>query len=165
MPLEQRADLEADNHLIERLAVQLGEAGLGRLEGRICAAMALHEQPRITMGELVERLGSNKSHVSTALRRLVELEWVARVPVFGSRRDAYELLPEGIRSQYDRSLGSILQLRDLLHECVVTRPAASAPQPRLVEYRDFMAVAAEEFPRFLERVWARVESGDVPDAD
>src|SRR5687768_17397441 len=82
VPVEQPLDLDADNELIERLAVQLGEAGLGRLEGRICAAMALHDEPRITMGELVDRLGANKSHVSTALRRLVELEWVARVPVF-----------------------------------------------------------------------------------
>lgn len=162
MSLEQHADVDADNELIERLAVQLGDAGLGRLEGRICAAMALHDEPRITMGELVDRLGTSKSHVSTALRRLIELEWVARVPVFGSRRDAYELLPKGIRSTYDRSMHSVTSLRDLLHECVVTRPATSAPQARLIEYRDFMAVLAEEFPAFMDRVWSRVESGDVP---
>src|SRR5690349_7779668 len=72
--------LDADNDLIERLAMQLGQSGLGRLEGRICAAMALHDEPRITMGELVERLGATKSHVSTSLRRLIELDWVARVP-------------------------------------------------------------------------------------
>jgi DNA-binding MarR family transcriptional regulator len=165
VPAEQTVDLDADNDLIERLAVQLGEAGLGRLEGRICAAMSLHHEPRITMGELVERLGANKSHVSTALRRLVELEWVARVPVFGSRRDAYELLPDGMRSTYDRSASHLVALRDLLHECVVTRPDPSEAQARLVEYRDCMAVMAEEFPLFMERVWSRVESGDVPDLD
>jgi DNA-binding MarR family transcriptional regulator len=152
-----------DNDLIERVAVQLGAAGLSRLEGRICAFMALHEEPRVTQGELAERLGAPKSHVSTALRRLIELDWVARIPVFGSRRDAYELLPYGIRSAYSRSLGEICALRDLLHECVTTRPASSPPQERLVEYRNAMAVMAEEFPLFMERVWARVESGDVPD--
>jgi DNA-binding transcriptional regulator GbsR (MarR family) len=153
-------ELDPANDLIERVAVQLGGAGLGRLEGRICAAMAMHSEPRITQGELVERLGATKSHVSTALKRLVELEWVGRVPVFGSRRDAYELLPEGIRSSYSRSLDHICALRDLLQECVTT--SSGQPQERLVEYRDAMAVMAEEFPLFMERVWSRVERGDVP---
>ena len=153
---------DPDDDLLERLAAQLGQAGLSRLEGRICAALALHRTTHITQGELVERLGANKSHVSTALKRLVELGWVGRTPVPGSRRDVYELLPHGIRSAYERSLSHISALRDLLQESVSTRDRGAEPHRRLLEYRDAMSVMAEEFPLFLERVWSRVEQGDVP---
>lgn len=164
MPEQSRA-AQADDELIERIAVQMAVNGLGRLEGRICAAIALHPEPRITMGELCDRLGATKSYVSTTLRRLIERGWVERVPVFGSRRDAYELLPDGFNGTQDRSLEEICRLRDLLHEAVLTRTTPLESHQRLVEYRDFMATLAEEFPAFMERVFARIERGDVPTLD
>ena len=161
MPAEP-STLDADNELIERIGLQMGVHGLGRLEGRICAAMVLHPEPRITMGELVERLGAAKSYVSTSLRRLIELGWVERVPLFGSRRDAYELLPLGISSTHERSMTEMSRLLGLLEEGIKSRPPGTVPNAKLAEYRDFMATMLDEFPAYMARIFDRMERGDVP---
>ena len=70
----------------ERLALVLTETGMRRMHARTLAVFLFTDAEAVTMGEIGERLGVSTGSVSGAIKGLLSVERIERLPAPGSRR-------------------------------------------------------------------------------
>jgi hypothetical protein len=80
---------------VEHMSMTLAESGFPRMPGRVLMAMMSADEPMLTAGELAERLDVSPAAISGAVRYLIQLGMLVRVPMPGSRRDGYRIPNEG----------------------------------------------------------------------
>jgi len=61
------------------------------MAGRVLFALMCAEEDALTAAQIGERLGIGPAAVSGAVRYLIQIQMLHRVPVPGSRRDRYRL--------------------------------------------------------------------------
>lgn len=81
---------EPQIRFVEVMATFAKEVGIvGATEGRLLGHLILADEP-LTQDDLMALTGSSRGNVSTALRNLLEGDFVCKIRVSGSRRDHYE---------------------------------------------------------------------------
>ncbi|MFD9950802.1 GbsR/MarR family transcriptional regulator [Nonomuraea sp. NPDC059023] len=73
----------------EKLALTLAQGGMQKTTARVMTALLYTEQDSMTAADLCERLSISSGAFSTAVKRLIPIGLVERVPAPGSRRDHY----------------------------------------------------------------------------
>lgn len=136
----------------ERLALVLAQSGMQRMAARVMCALLYAEQETTTAGELSERLEASAGAVSGALKMLVGLSIVERMPSpAGDRRDHYRFRPDGWTVMTE----SRNQLLDVMQQHAREGVEAAGPESiagrRLAEMRDFYAYMQRELPAILQR--------------
>ncbi len=74
---------------VEHLGAALATAGLPRLPARTYAALLADEDGRMTAAEIADELSVSPAAVSGAVRYLMQVHFLRRERVPGSRRDVY----------------------------------------------------------------------------
>ena len=134
----------------EHLALTLATAGMQRMAARVLAAFLFTDQQSLTAGDLGEELGVSAGSVSGAVRTIMQMGLIERVPVRGSRREHYRMRDRAWTTLYGRQHAPIDDiLAAVAHgvEVVGSGPA----HERLVYMRDFYEFLLGEVPSLIER--------------
>jgi predicted transcriptional regulator len=84
-------DEPAVRHSVEQMAMVFAEWGFPRMAARVLMTLMTADEDSLTAAELGERLGVSPAAISGAVRYLIHIGIVARVPVPGSRRERYRM--------------------------------------------------------------------------
>jgi DNA-binding transcriptional regulator GbsR (MarR family) len=154
-------DEEAVRRFVERFALDLSEAGMGRMPARVFAAILSAEDGRCTAAELAHLLQVSPAAVSGAVRYLTQLRLVRREREPGERRDHYRISSATwyeVAARREQMIAGWEQ--DLEDGIKAVGPGTSAGD-RLEETRRFFAFWRDELERVL-RDWRELRSADRP---
>ncbi|ANZ41376.1 MarR family transcriptional regulator [Lentzea guizhouensis] len=136
--------------LAEHLALTLVGSGMQRMAARVLAAFLFTEEDSLTAGDLSEELGVSAGSVSGAVKMVMQMGLIERVPVQGSRREHYRMRDRAWTTLYGRQHAPI----DDILSAVARGVEAVEPGPareRLVYMRDFYEFLLSEVPALVER--------------
>jgi predicted transcriptional regulator len=145
-------DEEGVRRFVEHLAMMLTEWGFPRMPARVLGSMMTADEGSLTAADLAERLDVSAAAISGAVRYLTRIGLINRVPVRGSRRDAYSL-PENPWYQTSVLEGELLKaLAALSDEGVAAVGGADTPAgAKIAEMRDFYLFLEGELPLLLDK--------------
>lgn len=152
-PLEQDA-------AAERLALVLSTHGMQRMTARVLAALVFSDQPTMTMGGLAEQLRASSGAISGALKMLVAVGVVERVPAPGSRRDHYRLREDAWAVQYTKQNEALSGVLAAAEAGIAATEDGTRARHRITQMRDFYMFLLKEIPAVLDR-W-RAQSDAEP---
>jgi DNA-binding transcriptional regulator GbsR (MarR family) len=156
-------DEDGVRRYVEHMSMMLAEWGFPRMAARVMMLLTGAEEEALTAGELAERLGVSPAAISGAVRYLIRLGIVDRVPVPGSRRDLYRLQDH---AWYEMTLREQVLLKAIVEASEVGAEAAGGSATmagaRLTEMRDYFLFIQKELPTLLEK-WrtSRSNPGDT----
>lgn len=135
----------------ERLALVLTEHGLQRMTARVLATLLFTEKPTMTMGELAESLQASAGAISAAVKMLVSVGLVERVPMPASRRDHYRLRDNAWALLFTNQNAVVSAMQAAAEAGVATTAPNGLARQRLTQMRHFYAFLLEEIPALLDR--------------
>lgn len=147
---EQR-DEERVRSFVEQMAMFLADWGFPRMAARVLMALMAADEERLTAGELAERLEVSAAAISGAVRYLQQLQLIERIPVPGSRSDAYEVPRNAWYTAAIVKGGLYKRLADLSDAGVKAVGEGGAGAERLAEMRDFFVFLDDEVGLLLDR--------------
>lgn len=134
----------------EHLALTLAVSGMQRMAARVLAAFLFTDKPSLTAGDLSEDLEASAGSVSGAIKMVMQMGLIERVPVRGSRREHYRMRDRAWTTLYSRQHAPI----DDILSAVARGVEAVEPGPareRLAYMRDFYEFLLGEVPALIER--------------
>lgn len=135
----------------EQLALVLSNHGLQRMTARVLAALLFTEEPTMTAGELGEQLQASSGAISGAVKMLVSVGLVERVPAPGSRRDHYRLRDNAWTVLYTSQNEVLAAIQKAAADGISATPGGSLAHKRLSEMHDFYDFLLGEIPALIER--------------
>ena len=135
----------------EELALVLTNHGLQRMTSRVLATLLFTEQPTMTMGELADRLQASAGAISGAIKMLMSVGLVERVPAPASRRDHYRLRDNAWAVLYTNQNEVLAAMRKAAEAGIAATGSDSLAGQRLIQMRDFYDFLLREIPALLER--------------
>ncbi|HEY3692892.1 MAG TPA: helix-turn-helix domain-containing protein [Pseudonocardiaceae bacterium] len=135
----------------EQLALTLTQNGLQRMTARVLAALLFTEQDTITAGEIAEQLDVSPGSVSTAIKGLIAVGLIERVPAPGSRREHYRFPDEGWATLMSTQNAAVRMMQEAAERGIDAAGEDSAAGRRLVNMRDFYAHIMRELPAVIDR--------------
>ncbi|MBE1877559.1 MarR family transcriptional regulator [Myceligenerans sp. TRM 65318] len=135
----------------ERLALTLAQGGMQKSTARVLTALLYTEQDTMTSADLREQLQISSGGVSAAVKQLLPIGFIERVPAPGSRRDHYRFRSgawAGLMSQQNEVLRTMTAAAE---EGLAAAPDESATAERLREMQDFYTYMSEQMVPLIER--------------
>lgn len=134
----------------ETLALGLVGAGMQRMSARVLAAFLFTDRPSLTAGDLAEELGASAGSLSGAIKMVMQMGLIERVPVPGSRREHYRMRDKAWTVLYSRQHAPIADILGSVERGVeVVGPGPA--RERLQYMRDFYVFLLGEVPELIER--------------
>ncbi|MGV0777256.1 GbsR/MarR family transcriptional regulator [Mycolicibacterium elephantis] len=122
-----------------------------RMTARVLAALVFTEQPTMTMGELAGQLQASSGGISGALKMLVGVGVVERVPAPGSRREHYRLRDDAWAVQYTKQNEVLSGVLAAAETGIAATEEGSLARRRLTQMRDFYTFLRDEIPAMLDQ--------------
>jgi DNA-binding transcriptional regulator GbsR (MarR family) len=145
----------------EKLALTLAQGGMQKTTARVMTALLYTEQDAMTAADLCEELSISSGAVSTAVKQLIPLGLIEKVPAPGSRRDHYRFR-EGAWASLMSQQNEVLQvMAAAAQEGLDAAGLSSVPGRRLHEMQDFYTYMTDQLIPLIER-WRKnytAESG------
>ncbi|MGW2162029.1 GbsR/MarR family transcriptional regulator [Nonomuraea sp. NPDC001699] len=135
----------------ERLALTLIEGGLQRMPARTLAVFLFTDQDSVTAGEIAERLEASAGSVSGAIKSLLAVGLIERLPAPGSRREHYRLRDDAWATLFT-SQNTVIQA--MLQAAIAGIAATEEGDParrRLTQMHAFYEFLLGELPALLHR--------------
>ncbi|BCB81924.1 MarR family transcriptional regulator [Phytohabitans flavus] len=150
--MEERRDEDAVRRFVEHFAMTLSDLGFPRMPARVLAALTVADEPGLSAGQIGERLGVSPAAVSGAVRHLMQLQFVVREPVPGSRSDRYRLPADPWFTAGMVRGGVYKRFADIIEEGVDAVGDSSSPAGmRLAEMHEFYLFIQDGMLELLER--------------
>ncbi|MEV0809594.1 MarR family transcriptional regulator [Micromonospora sp. NPDC050200] len=143
--------MTATSEPAERLALTLAEGGLQRMTARVLAALLFTEQETMTAGEMAEALSISSGSVSTALKSLIGVGLIERVPAPGSRREHFRIREGAWATLMSTQNAVVTVMRDAAEQGIAATGPDSLAGRRLAEMRDFYDYLWRELPALIDR--------------
>ena len=138
-------------HAAERMALTLSQNGLQKATARVLSALLFAEDDSVTAPELAERLTLSSGSVSGALKALLTVGLIERVPAPGSRREHYRLR-EGAWAVLMTTQNTVVQaMFEAADEGIAAAGRDTLAARRLAEMRDFYSFMFRELPTLVDR--------------
>ncbi|MFI7699977.1 GbsR/MarR family transcriptional regulator [Nonomuraea sp. NPDC049480] len=135
----------------EHLALTLTDGGLQRMAARTLAVFLFTDQESVTAGEIAERLDASAGSVSGAVKSLLSVGLIERLPAPGSRREHYRLRDDAWAILFT-SQNTVIQVMIQAAQTGIDTTTADDPaHQRLTQMRDFYQFMLGEIPALLER--------------
>lgn len=135
----------------EQLALVLNGYGMQRMHARVLAALLTTDNSALTQGELTAELGAATGSVSNAVKQLIAVGLVERVPVAGSRREHYRLRDDAWARLFTRQNHVFDDMLGVARKARDHMDADSLAHRRLTDMCDFYDFLLAEVPALLER--------------
>ena len=136
---------------VERFALLLAEAGLGRMPSRVFGALLVTEDGKLTAGELAERLKVSPAAISGAVRYLVQVGLAVRRRDPGERRDHYEVTDDLWFEVYANRDTQFKTWADLMSEGVAAVGPDTKAGWRLETSRQFFEFLRVQMPELMRK--------------
>ncbi|OEV02648.1 GbsR/MarR family transcriptional regulator [Streptomyces oceani] len=146
--MDQDAELRAT---AEKLALSLAEGGMQRTMARVMTALLYTQQETMTAGDLCERLQISTGAVSGAIKQLVQVGMIERVPAPGSRRDHYQFRGHAWATMMSNQNAILKVLEEAAAEGLRIVGKDTPAGHRLDEMRDFHAFMQREMTSLFTR--------------
>jgi DNA-binding transcriptional regulator GbsR (MarR family) len=141
----------------ERLALTMSEGGLQRMAARTLSVFLFTDAETVTMGEIGDRLDASAGAVSGAVKALLAVGLIERLPAPGSRRDHYRLRDDAWATLFTGQNTLIQAMIDAAETGMSAMKADEPGHRRLAQMHDFYAFLLAEIPALLER-WRQQRS-------
>ncbi|MFG3437141.1 GbsR/MarR family transcriptional regulator [Nonomuraea sp. NPDC047897] len=142
----------------EQLALTLAEGGLQRMAARTLAVFLFTDQDSVTAGEIAERLEASAGAVSGAVKSLLSVGLIERLPAPGSRREHYRLHDDAWARLFTSQNAIFQAVLQAARTGIETTAEHDPAHRRLAQLRDFYEFLLGEIPALLER-WHQKRSG------
>lgn len=145
---DQPSDVE---RFVERFAMLLSDAGLGRMPSRVFGALLVTDEGRLTAGELAERLRVSPAAISGAVRYLAQVGLIVRRRDPGERRDHYEVTDDLWYEVYANRDTQMKAWAEVMAEGVAAVGADTKAGWRLETSRSFFEFLREQLPELMRK--------------
>ena len=122
---------------VEHLALVFTDWGFPRMPSRVLITLMAADEEALTAAELAERLEVSPAAISGAVRYLIHIGMLQRVPTPGSRRDRYRLPVDPWYESASLRDGYMSQVVSVSGEGVAALGADTAAGRRIARMRDF----------------------------
>jgi DNA-binding transcriptional regulator GbsR (MarR family) len=123
--------------------------GWPRLVGRVIGELLLAEPPHLSTAQLCERIGTSKSHLSSAITMLEQMHMLDRFGVQGTRQHHYRLRESAFERAFDAAAEPSRALAAAADRALADVPPGSRAERELTRIRDFYAFLARKFPELV----------------
>ncbi|MEV6860933.1 helix-turn-helix domain-containing protein [Streptosporangium subroseum] len=141
----------------ERLALALTEGGLQRMSARALAVFLFTGQETVTMGEIADQLDVSAGSVSGAVKSLLSVGLIERLPAPGSRREHYRMRDDAWATLFSAQNTLTQTMLHAAESGAKTLDADDPAHQRLIQMRDFYQFMLREIPTLLYR-WQQQQS-------
>ncbi|MFI6928642.1 GbsR/MarR family transcriptional regulator [Nonomuraea spiralis] len=138
----------------ERLALTLIEGGLQRMPARTLAVFLFTDQDSVTAGEIAERLEASAGSVSGAIKSLLTVGLIERLPAPGSRREHYRLRDDAWATLFSSQNTVIQAMLQAAAAGIAATEEGDPARRRLAQMHSFYEFLLGELPALLHR-WHR----------
>ncbi len=135
----------------ERLALTLTEGGLQRMAARTLAFFLFTDQDSVTAGEIAERLEASAGSVSGAIKSLLAVGLIERLPSPGSRREHYRLRDDAWATLFTSQNTVIQAMLQAAAAAIATTDEGDPAHQRLARMHAFYDFLLGELPALLDR--------------
>ncbi|MFI6706881.1 GbsR/MarR family transcriptional regulator [Nonomuraea sp. NPDC050478] len=135
----------------ERLALTLIEGGMQRMSARTLAVFLFTDQESVTAGEIADRLEASAGSVSGAIKSLLTVGLIERLPAPGSRREHYRLRDDAWATLFTSQNTVIQAMMQAAAAGIAATEGGNPAHQRLTQMRDFYAFLLGELPALLHR--------------
>ncbi|MBO3745594.1 MarR family transcriptional regulator [Streptosporangiaceae bacterium NEAU-GS5] len=143
-------DEAAARDVTERMAMMMAEWGFPRMPARVLMAVMADDAEVLTAGEIGERLSVSPAAVSGAVRYLIHLRMLEKVPLPKSRRDGYRI-PEDAWYEGTAIKTDIYRAAaQMSGEAAKALGEESPAGRRMVVMREYFEFIEDQFPRILQ---------------
>jgi DNA-binding MarR family transcriptional regulator len=157
----QKDGVSENTEAAERMALALVQGGLQRATARVMAAFIFTDSDSLTASDLASQLQISSGSVSGALKMLLTVGLIERVPVPASRREHYRLRDQAWPTLMSAQNGMVQAMFDVAERGIEATGIDSPAGHRLAEMRDFYAFMFRELPALIDR-WNALATG-APD--
>lgn len=135
----------------ERLALTLIEGGMQRMSARTLAVFLFTDQESVTAGEIADRLEASAGSVSGAIKSLLTVGLIERLPAPGSRREHYRLRDDAWATLFTSQNTVIQAMMQAAAAGIAATESGDPAHQRLTQMRNFYAFLLGELPALLHR--------------
>jgi DNA-binding transcriptional regulator GbsR (MarR family) len=135
----------------EKLALTLSQGGMQRTTARVMTALLYTEQDTMTAADLCQELSISSGAVSAAVKQLVPIGLIERVPAPGSRRDHYRFRRGAWATLMSQQNAMLATMGEAAQEGLDTAGEDSVTGRRLHEMRDFYTYMMNEMIPLIDR--------------
>ncbi|WP_031172714.1 GbsR/MarR family transcriptional regulator [Streptosporangium roseum] len=135
----------------ERLALTLTEGGMQRMAARTLAVFLFTDQPSVTAGELADRLEASAGAVSGAIKSLLTVGLIERLPAPGSRREHYRLRDDAWATLFTSQNTVIQAMLQAAAAGIAATDEGDPAHRRLARMHAFYEFLLGEIPSLLDR--------------
>ncbi|WP_433519402.1 GbsR/MarR family transcriptional regulator [Nonomuraea sp. CA-143628] len=135
----------------ERLALTLTEGGMQRMHARTLAVFLFTDAEAVTMGEIGDRLGVSAGSVSGAVKGLLSVGLIERLPAPGSRREHYRMRDDAWPRLFSTQNAAVHAMLQAAETGIATTTSGDPAHARLMRMRDFYEFLMGELPGLLRR--------------
>ncbi|WP_433432033.1 GbsR/MarR family transcriptional regulator [Nonomuraea sp. CA-141351] len=135
----------------ERLALVLTEGGLQRMSARALAVFLFTDAETVTMGDIAARLGVSAGSVSGAVKALLSVGLIERLPAPGSRREHYRLRDDAWATLFSTQNTVVNVMLQAAETGIAATASGDPAHARLTRMRDFYEFLLGELPGLLRR--------------
>jgi DNA-binding transcriptional regulator GbsR (MarR family) len=147
----QEADIADPQTVAEEMALVLSTHGMQRMTARVLATLLFTEQPTMTAGEIAELLQASSGAISGAVKMLISVGVVERVPAPASRRDHYRLRDNAWAIQYTSQNEVTTAVLRAAEAGIAATEEGGLARRRITQMRDFYNFLFKEIPALLDR--------------
>ncbi len=122
-----------------------------RSTARVMTALLYTEQNTMTAADLCEELSISSGAVSTAVKHLMPVGLIERVPAPGSRRDHYRFRGGAWAALMSQQNTMLATMRDAAQEGIDAAESDSVTARRLHEMQDFYTYMVNELVPLIDR--------------
>jgi DNA-binding transcriptional regulator GbsR (MarR family) len=134
----------------EQAAALLAAAGMARMPARVMMALVGSPDEGYTAAELADRLGVSAAAVSGAVRYLVSMRLIQRLPRPGDRRDRYDLVDDAWADMITVNAPLYTNLATQMDAIADENVDAPLSVDRARDTADFLRYLAERMPRLAD---------------
>jgi DNA-binding MarR family transcriptional regulator len=145
---------------VERFAGVLANSGVPSMSARVMARMLVSPTGTMTASELAESLQISQPAVSGAVRQLIQVAFISRERLPGSRKDHYRIRDDVFAAILERRNNALGEWESSTRSGADLFGPDSPVGQRLLEAADFFAFISEDLNQMIKN-W-RVQHPPTP---
>ncbi|MFI6808108.1 GbsR/MarR family transcriptional regulator [Streptomyces luteogriseus] len=135
----------------EKLALTLAEGGMQKTTARVMTALLFSQNETMTATDLCEELQISSGAVSGAVKQLIPLGMIERVPAPGSRRDHYRFREHAWATLMSNQNAILAVMGDAAAAGIKAADEDSVAGRRLHEMQDFYTFMQREMADLIDK--------------
>jgi DNA-binding transcriptional ArsR family regulator len=156
--MSQEPSPEAASQFVERFAGVLANSGVPSMSARVVARMLISPSGTMTASELAESLQISQPAVSGAVRQLLQVGFISRERLPGSRKDHYRIRDDVFAAMLERRNDALGEWESSLRAGADLFSPETSVGRRLEEAADFFDFIRDDLNQMIKN-WRAQQPG------